>query len=76
MTMVDVSPSSQTSPNLPPMGMRVRLKASFSTAGLSPHAKVIAEALKPAFDADKAKSLSARVAALAAKHPLYPGLTK
>ncbi len=38
--------SDSTSISLPPMGMRVRLKASFSTAGLSPHAKVIAEALK------------------------------
>jgi hypothetical protein len=38
--------SSSTSLALPPMGLRVRLKASFSTAGLSPHARVIAEALK------------------------------
>jgi hypothetical protein len=28
--------SSSTSPSLPPMGMRVRLKSSFDTAGLSP----------------------------------------
>jgi hypothetical protein len=28
------------------MGLRVRLKASYSTAGLSPHARTIAEALK------------------------------
>jgi hypothetical protein len=28
------------------MGLRVRLKASYSTVGLSPHAKTIAEALK------------------------------
>ena len=28
------------------MGLRVRLKASFDTSGLSPHARVIAEALK------------------------------
>ena len=28
------------------MGLRVRLKASFNTAGLSPQARVIAEALK------------------------------
>jgi hypothetical protein len=31
---------------LPPMGLRVRLKASYVTAGLSPQARVIAEALK------------------------------
>lgn len=31
---------------LPPMGTRVRLKASFETSGLSAHAGVIAEALK------------------------------
>jgi hypothetical protein len=38
--------SSSTSASLPPMGLRVRLKASYNTAGLSPQAKVIAEALK------------------------------
>jgi hypothetical protein len=38
--------SSSTSTSLPPMGLRVRLKASYSTAGLSPHARTIAEALK------------------------------
>ncbi len=38
--------SSSTSPSLPPMGLRVRLKSSFDTAGLSPTARVIAEALK------------------------------
>ena len=37
---------SSTSTSLPPMGLRVRLKASFDTSGLSPHARVIAEALK------------------------------
>ncbi len=37
-------------------------------------ADVIAEALKPAFDDAKRQSLKARVSALAAKHPLYPGL--
>ena len=31
---------------LPPMGVRVRLKAGYDTSGLSPHARVIAEALK------------------------------
>ncbi|MGZ9275998.1 MAG: hypothetical protein ACXW4L_02630 [Candidatus Limnocylindrales bacterium] len=35
-----------SSASLPPMGLRVRLKASYDTAGLSPHARVIAEALK------------------------------
>jgi hypothetical protein len=34
------------STSLPPMGLRVRLKASYDTTGLSPHARVIAEALK------------------------------
>ena len=38
--------SSQTSASLPPMGTRVRLKATFVTSGLSPQARVIAEALK------------------------------
>ena len=38
--------SSSTSLSLPPMGLRVRLKASFDTSGLSPSARVIAEALK------------------------------
>ncbi|MEV6109372.1 serine hydroxymethyltransferase [Streptomyces sp. NPDC051940] len=37
-------------------------------------ADVIAEVLKPGFDEAKAASLSARVSALAEKHPLYPGL--
>jgi glycine hydroxymethyltransferase len=34
-------------------------------------ADIIAEALKPSYDAD---SLKSRVSALADKHPLYPGL--
>ena len=38
--------SSSSSLSLPPMGLRVRLKSSFDTAGLSPTARVIAEALK------------------------------
>jgi hypothetical protein len=38
--------SSSTSTSLPPMGLRVRLKATFSTTGFSPQAKVIAIALK------------------------------
>jgi hypothetical protein len=31
---------------LPPMGLRVRLKAGYDTSDFSPHARVIAEALK------------------------------
>ncbi len=38
--------SSSTSSSLPPMGLRVRLKASYATSGFSPQARVIAEALK------------------------------
>jgi hypothetical protein len=38
--------STQTSTSLPPMGLRVRLKASFDTSGFSPQAWVIADALK------------------------------
>ena len=38
--------SSSTSTSLPPMGLRVRLKASYDTSGFSPAARVIAEALK------------------------------
>ena len=38
--------SSSTDPARPPMGLRVRLKASYDTSDLSPHARVIAEALK------------------------------
>jgi hypothetical protein len=38
--------SSNTSASLPPMGLRVRLRASFDTSGLSPQARVIADALK------------------------------
>ena len=37
---------SSSSSSLPPMGLRVRLKASFDTSGLSPQARVIADALK------------------------------
>ncbi len=37
---------STDSTSQPPMGLRVRLKASYDTSGLSPHARVIAEALK------------------------------
>ena len=35
-----------TSTALPPMGLRVRLKAGYDTSDFSPHARVIAEALK------------------------------
>jgi hypothetical protein len=38
--------SSSTNPNLPPMGMRVRLKASFNINGFSPAMQVILRALK------------------------------
>ena len=38
--------SSDTSPSLPPMGMRVRLKASFEISGFPPSARVILQALK------------------------------
>ncbi len=38
--------SSSTSPSLPPMGLRVRLKASANLAGLSPHALTIALAMQ------------------------------
>lgn len=38
--------SSNTSPNLAPMGMRVRLKASFNISGFSPATQVILRAMK------------------------------
>lgn len=38
--------SSSTDPNLPPMGMRVRLKASVDIAGFPPEVRVILTALK------------------------------
>lgn len=38
--------SPRTDPNLPPMGMRVRLKASYDTAHFPPSAQVILRALK------------------------------
>ena len=38
--------SASTDPALPPMGLRVRLKASFDTSGFPPQARVILEALK------------------------------
>ncbi len=38
--------SSNTSADLPPMGMRVRLKAGFDISGFTPHVQVILQALK------------------------------
>ena len=38
--------SSNTDPNLPPMGMRVRLKASFDISRFSPNVQVILRAMK------------------------------
>lgn len=38
--------SSDTNPNLPPMGLRVRLKADFDISGFSPHVQVILRAMK------------------------------
>ncbi|NEA57878.1 serine hydroxymethyltransferase [Streptomyces sp. SID13666] len=65
----------------PPMvtsGLRIGTPAlatrGFGTEDFTEVADIIAEVLKPDFDEDLAKSLSARVSALAAKHPLYPGL--
>ncbi|MGA4839494.1 serine hydroxymethyltransferase [Streptomyces sp. G45] len=62
----------------PPMvtsGLRIGTPAlatrGFQAEDFHEVADVIAEALKPGFDAE---ALKARVSALAAKHPLYPGL--
>ncbi|TDQ46613.1 serine hydroxymethyltransferase [Actinorugispora endophytica] len=62
----------------PPMvtsGLRIGTPAlatrGFDDADFAEVADIIAEALKPEFDAG---SLRARVSALAAKHPLYPNL--
>jgi hypothetical protein len=38
--------SDATDPNLPPMGLRLRLKAGFSTAGYPRQARIVLEALK------------------------------
>jgi hypothetical protein len=38
--------SDSNDPTLPPMGLRVRLKASFDTSGFPPQARVVLEALK------------------------------
>jgi glycine hydroxymethyltransferase len=65
----------------PPMvtsGLRIGAPAlatrGFQAEDFREVADVIAEALKPSFDEAKAAELSARVSALAAKHPLYPDL--
>ncbi|MFF9146650.1 serine hydroxymethyltransferase [Streptomyces sp. NPDC055051] len=65
----------------PPMvtsGLRIGTPAlatrGFTAEDFTEVADIIAETLKPGFDADKAESLKARVTALADKHPLYPGL--
>lgn len=62
----------------PPMvtsGLRIGTPAlatrGFGAEDFREVADVIAEALKPSYDAD---ALRTRVSALAAKHPLYPGL--
>ncbi|THA24379.1 serine hydroxymethyltransferase [Streptomyces sp. RKND-216] len=67
----------------PPMvtsGLRIGTPAlatrGFQADDFREVADVIAEALKPGFDDGKAQALKARVSALAAKHPLYPGLNK
>ncbi len=38
--------SSSTDPNLPPMGLRLRLRADFDTSGYTGQARVVLEALK------------------------------
>jgi hypothetical protein len=38
--------SSNTNPNQPPMGLRLRLKASYDISGLGGQARVVAQALK------------------------------
>jgi hypothetical protein len=38
--------SDSTDPSLPPMGLRVRLKASFDTNGFPPQSRIVLEALK------------------------------
>ncbi|MBF9067398.1 serine hydroxymethyltransferase [Streptacidiphilus fuscans] len=65
----------------PPMvtsGLRIGAPAlatrGFQAEDFREVADIIAEALKPSFDDAKAAELSARVSALAAKHPLYPEL--
>jgi glycine hydroxymethyltransferase len=65
----------------PPMvtsGLRIGTPAlatrGFVAEDFTEVADVIAETLKPSFDETTREALAARVAALAAKHPLYPDL--
>ncbi|GAA1890116.1 serine hydroxymethyltransferase [Streptantibioticus ferralitis] len=65
----------------PPMvtsGLRIGTPAlatrGFGAAEFREVADIIAEALKPSYDAGTAEGLKARVTALATKYPLYPGL--
>jgi glycine hydroxymethyltransferase len=65
----------------PPMvtsGLRIGTPAlatrGFTDAGFAEVADVIAEALKPDYDEDRAAELRARVRKLADAHPLYPEL--
>jgi len=65
----------------PPMttsGLRIGAPAlatrGFTAEDFREVADVIAEALKPSYDDAIREALAARVAALAAKHPLYPNL--
>jgi glycine hydroxymethyltransferase len=67
----------------PPMvtsGLRIGTPAlatrGFQAEDFREVADIIADTLTPSFDQDKAKALSARVSALAAKYPLYPDLRK
>jgi glycine hydroxymethyltransferase len=72
----------------PPMvtsGLRIGTPAlatrGFRAEDFREVADIIAEVLKPALsdwqsDKDRTKALSARVSALAARHPLYPGLSE
>jgi len=65
----------------PPMvtsGLRIGTPAlatrGFGTEDFTKVADIIAETLKPSFDDATRTALADRVTALAAKHPLYPGL--
>jgi len=67
----------------PPMvtsGLRIGTPAlatrGFQEEDFREVADIIAEALLPSFDEATSKALSARVTALAEKHPLYPGLSQ
>jgi glycine hydroxymethyltransferase len=67
----------------PPMitsGLRIGTPAlatrGFGTEDFQEVADIIAETLKPSFDAETANALATRVSALAARHPLYPDLKK